>query len=176
MTAAMEETGSAAGKALGLIRRRPRPPRRREAVGVSARSRWSSFKWLEKVAPDLASQAAAGKVRLSRACRIARDRVSDGRKRAALAPPPARLRVELHHGPFQRALAGLRDVDAVIADPPYDEKALPLLRDLALCADRVLKPDGVLAVLYPQDRLPPALARLSVGRTYRWTMCVLISR
>ncbi len=63
-----------------------------------------------------------------------------------------------------------------ITDPPYEEKELNLLRDLAHFADRVLKPGGVLAVMYPQDRLPQAFERLSVGRTYRWTMCVMVSR
>ena len=117
-----------------------------------------------------------GAQRLSRACRIARDRRAEGRKRAALAPPPAHLRIELHHGPFQRALAGLRGVDAVVTDPPYDEGSLPLLRELALWADGVLKPDGVLAVMYCQDRLPQAFAQLSVGRPYRWTAAILIDR
>ena len=146
-----------------------------KTVGVSARS-VENFKWLTSTAPDLARQVEVGAQRLSRACRIARDRRAEGRKRAALAPPPAHLRIELHHGPFQRALAGLRGVDAVVTDPPYDEGSLPLLRELALWADGVLKPDGVLAVMYCQDRLPQAFAQLSVGRPYRWTAAILIDR
>jgi adenine-specific DNA methylase len=76
----------------------------------------------------------------------------------------------------RRALAGLRDVDAVITDPPYDEASLPLLSDLALWADRVLKPAGVMAVVYSQGQLHRALERLSVGRPYRWTAAILIDR
>jgi DNA methylase len=148
-----------------------------KTVGVSARS-VENFKWLQNIAPDLARQVEVGAQRLSRACRIARDRVSEGRKLVAMAPPPAHLRVEVHHGPFLRALAGLRDVDAVVTDPPYDEASLPLLRDLARFADRALKPDGTLAVLFCQDRLPEAFAALSAGthRPYRWTACIQVDR
>jgi 16S rRNA G966 N2-methylase RsmD len=146
-----------------------------KTVGVSARS-VENFKWLQSTAPDLARQVEVGAQRLSRACRIARDRISDGRKRAALAPPPAHLRAEVRLGAFQEVLSDMRDVDAVITDPPYEEASLQLLRDLALFADRALKPNGVLAVMYSQDRLPQAFERLSVGRSYRWTMCVMVSR
>jgi 16S rRNA G966 N2-methylase RsmD len=74
-------------------------------------------------------------------------------------------RAQLGLGPFQRALAGVRGVDAVAIDPPYDEGSLPLLRELALWTDRVLKPDGVLAVTYWPGPAP-AGARAAERRTF----------
>src|SRR6476659_10395379 len=43
-------------------------------------------------------------------------------------------------------------------------------------ADRALRPEGTLAVVYGQMWLPQALEALSVGRPYRWTAAVMIDR
>ena len=141
-------------------------------VGISARS-VEQFKLLKSVAPELAAQVESGRVKLSRAHRIARDLAAEERRRAEAASTRVRPRVEVHHGRFQDALSGLRGADAIITDPPYGEAFLPQLRDLALFADRVLKPDGVLAVMYGQTYLPQALEALGAGRPYRWTACYL---
>jgi site-specific DNA-methyltransferase (adenine-specific) len=70
-------------------------------------------------------------------------------------------------------LADLRDIDAIITDPPYGKEYLPLLRDLAALADRILKPNGIMAVLYGQTYLPEAFAQMTGFRPYRWTACYL---
>lgn len=77
------------------------------------------------------------------------------------------------HGDFRGKLADLKDVDAIITDPPYGKEFLPLLRDLAGWADKVLKSDGIMAVLYGQTYLPEAFNMLSGFRPYRWTACYL---
>jgi 16S rRNA G966 N2-methylase RsmD len=78
-----------------------------------------------------------------------------------------------HKGDFRSALAGLKDIDAIITDPPYEQKALPLLRDLGQLANTILKPDGVMVILYGQTFLPEAMAMLTGFRPYRWMGCYL---
>ena len=128
-----------------------------------------------KACAKLANDVHAGTLKLGRACRIVRDRIAQDNKieQARVAAELAPVRIEMRSGRFQDVLADLPDVDAIITDPPYEQKALPLLRDLALWADKVLKPDGVMAVLYGQTYLPEALLQLAGGRPYRWTACYL---
>jgi adenine-specific DNA methylase len=71
---------------------------------------------------------------------------------------------EVLEGDFRDRLAHLRDVDAIITDPPYGRDALDLYADLATFADKTLKPDGVLVVLTGQHWLPEIMARLGTGR------------
>ncbi len=98
-------------------------------------------------------------------------RVAEARQEAEVQPEPART--EIRHGDFRDVLADLSDVDAVITDPPYPAEYLPLLADLAVWADKVLAPDGVLAVLIGQTHLPEVYRLLGGHRPYRWTCCYL---
>lgn len=83
--------------------------------------------------------------------------------------------VEIRLGDFRTVLADLDDtVDAIICDPPYPKEFVPLLGDLADLADRLLKPDGVLVVMYGHTWLPDAYELLGRGRPYRWTGCFLM--
>jgi site-specific DNA-methyltransferase (adenine-specific) len=70
-------------------------------------------------------------------------------------------------------LADLRDIDAIITDAPYSREFLPLYDDLAIWADKVLKPDGLLAVMTGQTHLPEVFRRLDGRRPYRWTLAYL---
>jgi hypothetical protein len=144
------------------------------AVGISA-SAVKQLKYVKKSAPELGQKVANGVLTLGRAARIVRDREAEAKRQAeAGASANARcLRIEVRHGRFQDVLADLRDVDAIITDPPYERSALPLLGELARWADLVLKPDGILAVLYGRAHLPEALAQLSGFRPYRWAACYL---
>src|SRR4029077_17062175 len=81
--------------------------------------------------------------------------------------------IECRRGDFRAVLADLTNVDAIITDPPYGKEYLPLLRDLAALADRILKPDGIMAVLYGHTYLPEAFAQMTGFRPYRWTACYL---
>lgn len=144
--------------------------------GVSGRAvrQWQR---VQREAPDLAEQVKAGKMALDRAERIIRDRIAEkarieqARKEAQAQPEAAR--VDIRHGDFREVLADLADVDAIITDPPYPREFLPLLADLATWADKMLKPDGVLAVLMGQTYLPEVYRLLDGGRPYRWTACYL---
>lgn len=116
-------------------------------------------------------------LRRDRLLREARDKKSQSErdKKAArtveaMALPPS---VNVRHGDFREVLADLHGVDAIITDPPYPRDYLGLFADLAEFADRVLAPDGVLAVMSGQTYLPEVYAALEGGRPYRWTMAYL---
>jgi DNA methylase len=79
--------------------------------------------------------------------------------------------IECRLGDFCKVLADLRGIDAIITDPPYEKKFLPRLRDLAILADRILKLDGVMAVLCGKQYLPEVYSQLAGSRPYRWTAC-----
>ena len=147
-----------------------------KAVGVSGRG-VSQFKRIVKSAPDLAVKVKAGDMPLDRAERIIRDREAETKRietaKARSAAAPFTPRVEILEGDFRVVLADLKNVDAIITDPPYAAEFLPALGDLAKWADLVLKPDGVMAVLLGQSHLPEAYRQLSSGRPYRWTCCLL---
>lgn len=146
------------------------------AVKVSGRA-VQQAKRVAEVAPDLAEQVSTGTLALDRAERIVRDREAAARRAAEAVAQQQHIqigtRVEVRHGDFRQVLADLSDVDAIITDPPYPRDYLPLLDDLAVWADRVLAPDGVLAVLFGQTYLPEVYERLSQCRPYRWTGCYL---
>lgn len=137
----------------------------------------SQAKRVADKAPDLAEQVQRGTIALDRADRIIRDREAEQRRidqaRAEAAAQPAPTIVDIRHGDFREVLADLKDIDAVITDPPYPGEFIPLLADLAAWADKVLAPDGVLAVLMGQTYLPEVYRLLDGHRPYRWTACYL---
>lgn len=143
--------------------------------GTSGRA-VAQMKRISDQAPDLAAKVRAGTMALDRAERIIRDRESERKltekaKRESAEHPPTV--VDIRHGDFRDVLADIQDVDAIITDPPYPREFLPLLSDLATWADKVLKPDGLLAVLMGQTHLPEVYRLLCGGRPYRWTACYL---
>lgn len=160
----------------------PKPPaprardRAASTAGTSGRA-VAQFKRLQEQDPGLAELVRKGTLALDRAERILRDReaekrkVEEAKREAELQPEPSL--VDLRCGDFREVLADVRDVDAIITDPPYPAEFLPLLDDLAAWADKVLTEDGVLAVLFGQTHLPEVYRRLDGHRPYRWTACYL---
>lgn len=132
-------------------------------------------KRIKEKAPELFKKVDSGGMPLDRADRIIRDREAQDR-RVEKAKEEAKLAgvetvVDIRHGDFREVLAGLSNVDAVITDPPYPHEFIPLLGDLAPWADKVLAPNGILAVLIGQTYLPEVYRLLDDGRPYRWTAC-----
>lgn len=157
---------------------RERESRERAAKVTGARGRGiSAAKRIEREAPDLAKKVKAGAMPLDRADRIIRDRESEQRRiehaRAEAAAQPAPTTVDIRHGDFREVLSELTGIDAIITDPPYPGEFLPLLADLAAWADKVLAPDGIMAVLLGQTHLERSYELLSGHRPYRWTGCCL---
>jgi len=157
-----------------------RAPRSRdraaEATGASGRA-VAQAKRVSKAAPELAEKVISGELALDRADRIVRDWEAEERRIAEAEEQRKQLetgtRVDIRHGDFRDVLADLEDVDAIITDPPYPREFLPLLADLAAWSDKVLAPDGILAVLFGQTYLPEVYRLLDGHRPYRWTMCYL---
>lgn len=149
-----------------------------KTAGTSGRS-VARYKRVRDQAPDLADQVDKGTLALDRAERIIRDRdaeqrrIEQARAEAELQPEPTR--VDIRQGDFRQVLADLTDIDAIITDPPYPREYLPLLGDLAAWADKVLAPDGVLAVLIGQTYLPEVYRLLDGHRPYRWTCAYITS-
>jgi hypothetical protein len=145
-------------------------------VGTSGRS-VARYKRVRQVAPDLAEKVKAGAMALDNAERTIRYREAEQRHiehaRAEAAAEGLPATVTIHHGDFREVLADLSGVDAIITDPPYPREFLPLLGDLAVWADKVLAPDGVLAVLIGQTYLPEVYRLLDGHRPYRWTCAYL---
>lgn len=147
-------------------------------AGTSGRA-VAQAKRVADAAPDLAEKVKAGQMAIDRAERVIRDReaeqrrVNQARREAAREGLPST--VDPRPGDFREVLADLRGINAVITDPPYGFEHLPLLDDLAAWADKILAPDGVLAVLFGQTYLPEAYRRLDGHRPYRWTACYLTS-
>lgn len=143
-----------------------------EATGTSGRA-VAQFKRIAEQAPDLADKVKSGEIALDRAERIIRDREAESR-RVKEAQREASLvgtltTVDLRLGDFRDVLADVRDLDAIITDPPYPREFIPLMADLAAWADAALKPDGVLVILMGQTYLPDVYRLLEGGRPYRWT-------
>lgn len=147
------------------------------AAGTSGRA-VAQYERVEREAPDLAEKVKTGEMALDRAERVIRDReaqqrkVEQAKREAESQPEPTT--VDIRHGDFREVLAGLKDVDAIITDPPYPAEFLPLLDDLAAWADKVLTEDGVMAVLIGHIYLPEVFRRLDGHRPYRWTACYLM--
>jgi ParB-like chromosome segregation protein Spo0J len=145
-------------------------------AGTSGRAA-EQYKRVKNAAPDLAEQVRSGDIALDRAERVIRDRVAEQKRieqaRAEAEAQPEPIWTEVRHGDFREVLADVGDVDAIITDPPYPHEFIPLLGDLAEWADKVLTPDGVMAVLIGQTYLPEVYRLLDGHRPYRWTACYL---
>jgi hypothetical protein len=156
----------------------PQGPRSRDKVAkianVSGRI-VAQAKRITEEAPDLAAQVKTGEIAIDRADRIIRDReaeakrIEEARAEAQLADIPGTI--DIRQGDFREALGDLHNIDAIITDPPYPHEFIPLLGDLAVFADRVLGPDGIMAILIGQTYLPEVYRLLEGGRPYRWTGC-----
>lgn len=158
----------------------PTPAKSRDhaakAVGASGRAVQQAKRIADK-APDLFEKVKSGQVALDRADRIVRDReaeqkrVDEARREASMLD--ITTTTDLRQGDFRHVLANVRNLDAIITDPPYPHEFIPLLADLGAWADQALKPDGVLVILMGQTYLPEVYRLLEGGRPYRWTGCYL---
>lgn len=158
----------------------PHPTKSREKAAsvtkASGRAVGQAKRVSEK-APDLAAKVKTGEIAIDRAERIIRDREAEQRRidhaKAEAATADVVGTIDIRHGDFRDVLADLTNVDAIITDPPYPHEFIPLLGDLATWADKVLGPDGIMAVLIGQSYLPEVYRLLDAGRPYRWTGCYL---
>lgn len=82
--------------------------------------------------------------------------------------------VEVHQGDFAAVLEDYDDesIDHIVTDPPYNEGALSLWRQLATVAERVLKPGGLLIAYSGQFFLPDVFETLGGELEYLWQFVV----
>lgn len=101
------------------------------------------------VMQDLGDAAPARQMELKRAERIARENAAEERRQQPVEAVSVDGLVDIRHGDFRKVLSDLPSgsVDAIITDPPYPREFWPLYADLGELAFRVLKPNGVLAVM-----------------------------
>jgi len=64
-------------------------------------------------------------------------------------------------------------VDAIITDPPYEEKYLSVYGELAQAARLLLSPGGALVVMIGHSHLPEVLALMTPHIDYLWTVAYL---
>jgi 16S rRNA G966 N2-methylase RsmD len=157
-------------------------PKSRDKAATAAKASGRAVGQAKRVteqAPDLAEKVRDGSMAIDRADRIIRDREAEQRRidqaKREAAAATIKTTVDIRRGDFREVLADLINVDAIITDPPYPHEFIPLLGDLATWADKVLAPDGVMAVLIGQTYLPEVYRLLDTGRPYRWTACYLTS-
>ena len=80
--------------------------------------------------------------------------------------------LDMRKGDFKVALADLKDIDAIITDPPYPKEFIQCYSDLSKYASEHLKDKGFLAAYSGQYNLPEVINRLSEHLTYVWTFCL----
>ena len=147
-------------------------PRTRDAMAQAFSVSTHKVRTAQSVAvaaPDLASKVLAAALPLAKAATEMGRRA----KRAELEtqpdlPPDDRL--EVWTGDFRELANQIPDdsVDLILTDPPYKREHLPLWRDLAQTAARVLKPSGFLVAYSGQLHLPEVMASLGAHLTYYW--------
>ncbi len=83
--------------------------------------------------------------------------------------------VTLHCSDLLHAPIPEHSVDVIITDPPYPREFLHTYRDLAVLANRVLKPGGSLLAMAGQSYLPEIMQLMEVegDLTYHWTVSYL---
>jgi site-specific DNA-methyltransferase (adenine-specific) len=116
---------------------------------------------------DLASEVRSGRMTYSRADHILRGREHEK------SLPRKPVTCEVRHGDFRKVLTDVHNVDAIVTDPPSARGSMPLFGDLAIFADKVLAPSGVLAVMTGLLYLPDVMRELDGPRPYRWTLAVV---
>ncbi len=80
----------------------------------------------------------------------------------------------LLHSDFREADIEDNSIDLIVTDPPYPKEFLPLYKDLAEFAARVLKPGGSLVAMAGQSYLPEIFDLMKVdGLQYNWTISYL---
>lgn len=122
---------------------------------------------------DLGDAAPSRVLDVKRAERIAREHAAEQRRAEPVEPVTVEHGIDIRHGDFRDALADIEPgtVDAIITDPPYIREMFAYGEGLyalgAMAAD-ILKPTGVLAVMFGTGTIPEAVAALSQSMSFHW--------
>jgi hypothetical protein len=80
--------------------------------------------------------------------------------------------LEIRKGDFKEVLKDLKNIDAIITDPPYPKEFLNCFSELSKYASEHLKENGFMAVYSGNYHIPEVIKRLSENLTYVWTFCL----
>ncbi len=81
---------------------------------------------------------------------------------------------KLYNGDFRATEIEDESIDVIVTDPPYPKEFVDLYRDLAIFAERVLKPGGSLFAMAGQSYLPEIMKLMDVDELkYNWMLCYL---
>jgi 16S rRNA G966 N2-methylase RsmD len=150
----------------------------REKAAKAARTNPAYISMLKKIeaeAPAVYAKIVAGEIDLPKARRLVQQAKAEQRLEAAkLIERPAIERVDLRVCGMDELLGDVGELDAIITDPPYSQKDVPLYEQLARLAKRALKRDGVLCVMTGLTYLPEILAAMSKHMPYRWSLAYIM--
>lgn len=147
--------------------------------GVSAPTVKRAGKFAEEVekTPELAEAIAAGKpvVQIKREIKKKKREIKKQETLSAIEQitntDDFKLVCDIRNCSMDDLFKDLEGVDAVITDPPYPEKYLPLYEELARhCADAGIK---IVAAMAGQSHLPQIYAAMSKHLKYRWTLAYM---
>lgn len=80
--------------------------------------------------------------------------------------------MDIRTGDFKKVLDDVKNIDAIITDPPYPKEFIQCWTDLAIYAKEHLKDDGFLVAYSGQYNLDEVMRRLGEHLTYVWTFCL----
>jgi site-specific DNA-methyltransferase (adenine-specific) len=133
----------------------------------------SEFEKAKEVVKDLPASCAGKTLDITTASRRARRNKTREEGQGQVITPVADDDIRLFHCRFQEleqaAGIGLKSVNLVYADIPFEQCFLPQVDDLAQLAQRVLVEGGLLVLYTGQAYLNRVLATLDNYLTYRWT-------
>lgn len=143
-----------------------------KAVGTN-RTHLRNFRDIKSQDPELAGKIRTGEMDIPRAKRILRERDAAEKRRTERIKnaSASHHQPQLHLADFRKVELEPSSVDAIITDPPYPREYLPLYRDLAEYAAKVLKPGGIVLAMAGQSYLPDVHRMMSEHLNYIWTLC-----
>lgn len=118
--------------------------------------------------PDIVKKIEQGNKKVKEAVKEIR-KEEEIKKAEVVTLPPV---IDIRHGDFREVLKDIKEVDAIITDPPYPKEYLPLWEDLGKFAREKLKEGGYLVAYTGQYHLPEVLTILSKYLDYVWTFCL----
>jgi 16S rRNA G966 N2-methylase RsmD len=120
--------------------------------------------------PEVAKKIKEGKKKIKEAEKEVRIEKELKKANSIKVPPEIDLRL----GDFREVLKDVKNVDAIITDPPYGKNYLQLWDDIGKFAKEKLKEHGYLVAYSGKMFLPQVLDILSKHLSYYWTFCLLL--
>jgi site-specific DNA-methyltransferase (adenine-specific) len=120
--------------------------------------------------PEVAKKIKEGKKKIKEAEKEVRLEKELEKINSIKTPPEIDLRL----GDFRKVLSDVKNVDAIITDPPYGKNYLQLWDDIGKFAKEKLKEHGYLVAYSGQMYLHEVLSTLLKHLDYIWTFCLYL--